>query len=151
RVRPELEQERRPARLALVGRDHRAGDGAVTVLEALLVEDDVGEDARALLELRVEHREEEVVLPGEVRVDGALRVAGFLGDLVERGAVEAALEEGVAGGGDELRACPLLPFRLRQPRHVYTIGIDIPMVYTLCRGDVNSGLPRLSRSRRRRS
>jgi hypothetical protein len=39
--------------------------------------------------VRLENGEEEAVLAVEVGVDGPLRVAGILGDLVERGAVEA--------------------------------------------------------------
>src|SRR3989442_401254 len=78
----------------------------------------------------LQHREEEGVLADEVRVDGALRVAGGLGDLVQRRTVEAALEEHVPSGGQKIRArlgLSLVP-RLSRRDHCDTVGIVIPTV-----------------------
>ena len=68
----------------------------------------------------LEDGEEEVGLAGEVGVDGAVRVAGLLGDLLDRGALVAALGEDAGGGGDQLGAgarlllCSCLAFRRLQ-------------------------------------
>jgi hypothetical protein len=52
----------------------------------------------------LEHREEQVVLAREVRVDGSFGVSGPLGDLVQRGRMEAAREEDRPGGCDQVAA-----------------------------------------------
>jgi hypothetical protein len=77
----------------------------------------------------VEHGQEQLVLPGEVRVDGALRVARLLGDLLERRAVEAVTLEDAPGGRDQVGARALLALRARQARllayrrYCHTVGI----------------------------
>src|SRR5262249_4039837 len=115
RVRPELEQERRPLWLLAVGLEQEARDDAVGVLDALLVEEELGVRLPPPLEARVEDGEEEVVLAREARVDRALRVAGLLRDQVERGAVEPVAQEGLARGGDDVGPRALLPFDPREP------------------------------------
>ena len=106
------------------------GDRAVGVLNPLLVEEEIRVRAEAIGEMGVEGREEELVLACEVRVHGALRVAGLVGDLVEGGGVEAASLEDGPRGLDELRPCPALPFASRQSlRHVETDGTLVPSVF----------------------
>ena len=51
----------------------------------------------------VEQREEQPALALERRVDGALRVAGLVGDVVERRAVVAVAEEAPLGGAPAAR------------------------------------------------
>src|SRR5215217_4496735 len=46
----------------------------------------------------VQQREEQLILVGEVGVDGPLGVAGRVGDLVDRGGMEAPAGEHLAGG-----------------------------------------------------
>src|SRR4029079_212216 len=83
------------------------------------------------LVVRVEEREVQVVLAGEVRVDGALRVPGRLGDVVQRGAVEAAPHEDAPRGGDQLRARLRLALATADAcrRHFDTVGINILSVF----------------------
>ena len=49
----------------------------------------------------VQQRQEQLVLVGEVGVDGALGVAGRVGDLVDRGGMEAPTGEHLTGGVEE--------------------------------------------------
>ena len=59
-----------------------------------------GQLARPFRHVLLEHGEEEVGLAVEVRVDGAVRVARLLGDLLHRGALVAAACEDGGGGGE---------------------------------------------------
>jgi hypothetical protein len=127
RVRPELEQEGRPPRLVAVRLEEEARDDAIGVLDALLVEEELGVRPPPLLEVRVQDGQEEVVLAREARVDGALRVAGLLRDQVERRAVEPVAEERLARARHEVGPRALLPLDPRQAlgyhRYLNTIGI----------------------------
>jgi hypothetical protein len=63
----------------------------------------------------VEHGQEQLVLAGEVRVDGALGVAGVLGDLLQRRTVKATPQEHVARGGHDVGSGLLLARTTREP------------------------------------
>jgi hypothetical protein len=89
-IRPELKQQRFPLRLALLRFEAEARDRAVDRLEVASVQRDAGVSPRTLLEVCVEDGEEEIGLACEVRVDGALRVSGRLGDVIEAGAMRAS-------------------------------------------------------------
>ena len=76
------------------------------------VGEDLAQVLRALGAAAVEELEEELLLVGEVVVDGAAAEAGFLGDRVEAGGVKAALGEHARGGGEDLLARLLAPLGL---------------------------------------
>jgi len=57
---------------------------------------------RPVRHVLLEDGEEEVGLAGEVGVDGTVRVARSLGDLLHRGALVAALGKDARGRGDQL-------------------------------------------------
>ena len=79
----------------------------------------------ALFDPALVDREEHVLLRVEVRVHSTLGVAGGLGDLVDRGGVEALLDEEPVGGDDDLVARALL---LLDAGNSHTAGICIPTV-----------------------
>ena len=107
-VRPELDEQRRPRRVAPAEDDEVARDRPQARLEGVLREDDLCVAGDALVDVAVENGEEQLVLAaGEVRVDGPLRVARLVGDPVERRAVEAVALEHRARGGEEVAARPL--------------------------------------------
>src|SRR3954447_16287601 len=78
--------------------------------------------ARARLrDARLEHREEQLLLRGEVCVDRALRVAGLAGHLVDRRALDPARGEDAPGRVEQIRPRPLLALLAREPcRHAAT-------------------------------
>src|SRR5262249_31520356 len=105
----ELRDQSRHLRFSLVRITPEACYSPVAVLDVVVTEDELRVRLGPVAEVLIEHCQEEVVLTREVRVDGALRVAGFLGDLVERRRVEAATQEHSPRRLDQLRPCPLLP------------------------------------------
>jgi hypothetical protein len=72
-------------------------------LRVLVGLDDGVHLGRALGEALVEHGQEEVLLGGEVRVEGALGEAGGPGDLVDGGVAEPAAGEDLPGRGEQPR------------------------------------------------
>src|SRR5262245_13936087 len=110
-MRPELDQERLPLRLAMARLVIEARAGAQRAFQAPRLAPYSGHLGGSPLEAGVQDREEESILAFEVVVDGALCVAGLRGDLVERGAVIAAAEEYLAGGLKNLPPCLRLALR----------------------------------------
>src|ERR1041384_1976537 len=68
-MRPELEQQRRPLRLAPVLVEHQTRNRPVGVIEAGLIKRGLGVAPNPAREMGVEHREEKLVLAREVRID----------------------------------------------------------------------------------
>ena len=105
-VSPELEEDRQPAVVVPVfeGRDQ--------VFHPLICGCSKRKSRLGLRHAEVDtplvDREEEVFLRREVRVDGALRVAGVVRHRFDRGGVEAVLGEQSVGRLHELRAGPCL-------------------------------------------
>src|SRR5690606_21702876 len=108
-VEPELDQEEGQAAGAVVGRRVAGGRaaGAVGVLFGGL-EFVADVDARVGGEA-LHQAEQQVGLAREIRVDGALREAGGGRDVVQGGAVDAALRPEPLGGGEERGAGLLAP------------------------------------------
>ena len=125
-VRPELEEHGEPAVVVApleVGDEPlHAGVGRLAGSERPLHLGDPAVHA-ALVD-----RQEEVLLRVEVRVHGALRVAGGVGHGVHRGGVEAVPREQTVGCGDQLVARPRLAIRAGE-RRAHTSSIRIPMVF----------------------
>jgi len=103
RARPALDEEQVPVALGreeggevVLGRRQQPAHVALAVVE-------LGDDGEALVEPVGDQREEELVLAGEARVDGALGQAGRRGDLLDRGGVEAARAEDLASGFEDAR------------------------------------------------
>src|SRR5690606_23669855 len=108
-VEPELDQEEGQAAGAVVGRRLAGGRaaGAVGVLFGgleFVADVDAGVGGEAL-----HQGEQQVGLAREVGVDGALREAGGGRDVVQGGAVDAALRPEPLGGGAERGAGLLAP------------------------------------------
>jgi hypothetical protein len=124
-VRPELEEGRQPAIVAPAAAARVCDHGLDPVRRVRC-----GGECPFELEDRALHAalvdgEEEVLLGREVRVHRALRVAGGLGDLVDRGCVKPALDEEPVGGRQDPFA-GVVPLLGARPSH--TVGICIPMV-----------------------
>ena len=73
----------------------------------------------------VEQGKEQLILVGEVGVDGALGVAGRLGDLVNRGGMEAPTGEHLAGGVEQPGAGLLAALRSGQSGHAVPPGSSL--------------------------
>src|SRR5436309_8232400 len=105
-VGDELEEERRPARITLEPLEEQLGGLFALALRRS------GLPERALDALELSHqavlqkREEELLLAGEVVVDGPLRQACFLGDLVERRPLVAMAGEDLSGRLQQAGARP---------------------------------------------
>src|SRR3954454_8074225 len=118
RVADELVEQPAPLGIRMEGA-HEVGRGVARLLGRRLVR--VRERPLdlldVLLEVLIEHRQEELLLVLEVRVEGALGVAGVLGHLVDRGAFHAVAAEALGRRLHQRRAGLGLFLLAAQPLH----------------------------------
>jgi hypothetical protein len=150
RVCEELERQQVPGAL-LLEQVHEQLSRLDDLLTSRPREVDALTDVEHLpVDVLVEHREEEVFLAREVRVDSALREARYLGDLVERRGGETPAGEHVCGGVQEAAPSASLLLVTRRFRRWFRPGsrhapsLDrTPM--RLLRGPGAARAPRLAR------
>ena len=132
-VSPELEEDGEPAVVALAAHRRRPGHGLDGVPRERRGFEDRVELCHAGVEPALVDREEEVLLRREIRVDGALRVAGLRGDRVERGRVKALGDEQALGPVDERGTGEGLALGAGGDGRVHTVSIQILLVSVKCR------------------
>ena len=122
-VGPELDQHRHPARVSLRAAGHLPRHRAQPFLQRRRADDGLRIGALPSGSMGVVHRQEQLVLAGEVGVDRALGVARALADLLQRGAMEAGPQEDLPSRRHQVRPGAFPAVLPVQPLHSDTSGI----------------------------
>ena len=101
---------------------------------AVVAREHLAEILRALGAAAVEQLEEQLLLVGEVVVDGAAAEPGLLGDRLEAGGVKPAAGEDARRGGEHLLARFLAPLGLGLALAFHTRAVVLYVNACFCKG-----------------